>query len=265
MKLTEEEKLAKVKELRPIDDVFFSVLAQNKEVCQEILRTILGDKELVVTEVITQDSKRNFYGRSVILDALCTLGDGRKCNIEVQRSDNDDHLKRVRFNASSITVKDSQTGEDFSKIVDLCVIYISEFDVFGDGLTTYHIDKVVRENGRFVDDGLREIFVNTAIDDGSDIADLMRCFLQKSVNNPKFPKLSKAVSNLKETEGGREVVCKAVQDVYDRGIERGMKEERLKAIRTMSANDFSDADIEKAGYTKEEIEEAKADIVPNEE
>ena len=29
----------------------------------------------------------------------------------------------------------------------------------------YHIDKTIRENGRVVDDGLHEIFVNTAIDD----------------------------------------------------------------------------------------------------
>lgn len=34
------------------------------------------------------------------------MGDGTKCNIEVQRADNDDQLKRVRFNASSIIVTD---------------------------------------------------------------------------------------------------------------------------------------------------------------
>lgn len=88
-----QEKFDKVKDLRPIDDVFFEVLAEDPLVCQEILRTILGDDKLVVNDVIVQSSERNLYGRSVRLDALCTLGDGRKCNIEVQRSDNDDHLQ----------------------------------------------------------------------------------------------------------------------------------------------------------------------------
>lgn len=106
--LTLEQKKQKVKDFRPIDDVFFEVLADDIPFCQEILRTILEDNKLIVNDVIVQSSERNLYGRSVRLDALCTLGNGEKCNIEVQRSDNDDHLKRVRFNASSITVKESQ-------------------------------------------------------------------------------------------------------------------------------------------------------------
>ena len=36
-----KEKLEKVRDFRPIDDVFFEVLAQNKDMCQEILRVIL--------------------------------------------------------------------------------------------------------------------------------------------------------------------------------------------------------------------------------
>ena len=100
-----QDKHEKVKDFRPIDDVFFEVLAQSKEVCQEILRVILQDDALIVNRVITQCSEKNLYGRSVRLDALCTLGNGTKANIEVQRSNKDDHLKRARFNASSITAK----------------------------------------------------------------------------------------------------------------------------------------------------------------
>ena len=70
------EKIEKVKDLRPIDDVFFEKLAQNKAVCQEILRVLLEDSKLIVHSVITQSSKNNLYGRSVRLDALCTLGNG---------------------------------------------------------------------------------------------------------------------------------------------------------------------------------------------
>ena len=54
-KLSLEEKKEKIKEFRPIDDVFFEVLA-NKPVCQEMLRTILEDEELIVQDVITQNS-----------------------------------------------------------------------------------------------------------------------------------------------------------------------------------------------------------------
>lgn len=119
--------------------MFFEVLA-NKPVCQEMLRTILEDEELIVQDVITQNSEKNLYGRSVRLDALCTLGNGEKCNIEIQRSDNDDHLRRVRYNASSITLRNSQIGTKFDKIPEVYVVFISEFDVFKMGKTVYHVN-----------------------------------------------------------------------------------------------------------------------------
>ena len=53
--------------------------------------------------------------------------------MEVQRSNKDHHLKRVRFNASVITVRDSQKDKKFEKTIDLIVVYISEFDIFKRG------------------------------------------------------------------------------------------------------------------------------------
>lgn len=173
------EKEEKVKDLRPIDDVFFEVLADDISFCQEMLRIILSDDELVVEDVIVQSSQRNLYGRSVRLDALCILGDGLKCNVEVQRSDNDDHVRRVRFNAASITVRDSQKNQNFKKIENLIVVYISQFDIFRAGHVLYHLDNVLRENGTRIDDGLERIFVNTEVKDGTNVSEYMECFLKK--------------------------------------------------------------------------------------
>ena len=78
---TLEEKIEQVKNFRPIDDTFFEVLADDIGVCQEMLRIILEDEKLVVKDVIVQSSERNLYGRSVRLDALCILGNGKKCNV----------------------------------------------------------------------------------------------------------------------------------------------------------------------------------------
>lgn len=76
------EKRERIKKLRPIDDVFFEVLADDLEVCQEILRTILED-----------DSR---------------------CNIEVQRANSDNHLKRARYNAGVLSQR-TQTQENVLK------------------------------------------------------------------------------------------------------------------------------------------------------
>lgn len=257
MNLTLEEKLEKVKDLRPIDDVFFEVLAKNKEVCQEILRVILEDKDLIVTKVIVQSSESNLYGRGVRLDALCTLGNGELCNIEIQRSNNDNHLKRVRFNASMITVKESNSRMDFKDIKDVYIVYISEFDFLKGGKTIYHIDKVVRETGVEVDDGLHEIFVNTVIDDGSDIAELMSCFIKKEFHNAKFPKFSEEVKRLKETGGGAQAVC----EVMEKYIDDAINKERIEKIQILLKEGFQKEIIFKLGYTEEECREAEAKLL----
>jgi predicted transposase/invertase (TIGR01784 family) len=211
--LSIEEKLEKIAQYRPIDDVFFEVLARDMAFDQEMLRLILGDENLIVEDVIVQSDERNLYGRSVRLDALCILGDGSKCNVEVQRSDQDDHYRRVRYNASMITVKDSDTGTDFSEVPEVYVVYISESDIFKKNRTIYHMVNTLEETGDIIDDGLHRIFVNTAVHDGTDIADYMRHFTETKIDDPKFPCLTKAVKEIKETEGGRESMCKITDEL----------------------------------------------------
>lgn len=254
--LTLEQKKQKVKDFRPIDDVFFEVLADDILFCQEILRTILEDNKLIVNDVIVQSSERNLYGRSVRLDALCTLGNGEKCNIEVQRSDNDDHLKRVRFNASSITVKESQVNDKFQDVAGVYVVYISEFDIFGKGRTIYHVENVIQETGDQVDDGLHRIFVNTACDDGTDIADLMSCFKEKQVNNPKFPVFTSRMNKLKNEEGGLNIMCEVMLKYEKIAAEDAAKKERIEAIQNMIDLGLSEDKI-LTKYSKEEYEKAK--------
>lgn len=231
--LTLEQKKEKVKDFRPIDDAFFETLADDIAFCEEILRVILNDDKLTVQNVIVQSSKKNIYGRSVRLDALCTLGNGTKCNIEVQRADNDDHLKRVRFNASSITVTDSQKGKKFNSIDNLYIVYISEFDIFKKGYTLYHVDSVIRETSDIVDDGLERIFVNTEIKDGTDVSELMSCFTQTQVDNPKFPIFSNRMNFLKNAEGGLNAVCEVMEKYEKIAVEKAVKEANIKAIITM--------------------------------
>lgn len=264
--LSYEEKRSRVENFRVIDDVFFECLAQDIEVDTEILRTLLEDPKLEVIDVVVQSDQRNLYGRSVRLDALCTLGDGTLCNIEVQRSDKDDHMRRARFNASSITVKESEPGDLFKDVKEVYVVYISEFDFIKGGKTIYHIDKVIRETGEKIDDGLHEIFVNTAINDESDISDLMSCFTKKYVEDPKFPKLSARVSELKTTEGGLATMCTIMEGYMEKsraeGRTEGRAEERIENIaKLLSRGGTEDQAKLFLDATDEEIELARKNMI----
>lgn len=201
-----------VEQLNIIDDTFFQKVAEDIEFCEEMISTILQQK-VVVKEVTPQNSIKNLQGRSVVLDALCILENGKECNIEVQKADDDDHQKRVRYNTSCITANITEPGTKFKNVPDVIGIYISKFDMFKLGKTVYHIDRVIRETGDVQHNGLQEIYVNTKIDDGTDIAELMRIFTNKDAYDfQKFPKTSKRKKQFKENEGGNAEMCDLVEN-----------------------------------------------------
>lgn len=79
-----------------------------------------------------------------------------------------------------------------------------------------------------------------------EIAELMKCFNETEIDNPKFPKLSRRAKFLKESEGGMMIMC----DVMEEYMEQARQEEREKAqkekqqlldlITRMSQNGDSD-------------------------
>lgn len=202
----------KVRLLRPIDDVLFQKLAEDKDFCEELLQIVLENPSLKIVDVIQQKSIKNLQGRSVILDALCTDESDKFFNIEVQKNDDDNHFKRVRYNASCITANIVDAGECFEKVPDICVVFISMFDVFAKGRTIYHTRHMAEETGDVVEDGFSAVFVNTAIDDGSDIAEYMKCYMQSEVDNKKFPQMTKRMRYFKESEEGGKSMSNVVQE-----------------------------------------------------
>lgn len=222
---TKVQELQKVQEivqqLNIIDDTLFQKMAEDPEFCEEMISTILQQKVIVKT-VTPQNSVKNLQGRSVVLDALCELENGEECNVEVQKADDDDHQRRVRYNTSCITANITEPGSKFKDVPNVIGIYISKFDMFQSKKTVYHIDRVVRETGEVQDNGLQEIYVNTKIDDGTDIAELMHIFTDiNAYDFEKFPKVSKRKKQFKTNEGGKNEVCDLVEN-YAR--ERAKKE-----------------------------------------
>ena len=225
------EKYAKL--LNPIDDLMFCKMAEHKDFCEEILRVILEDDRLTVLEAIPQWQGKNLTGRSVVLDAKCVTGDGRQINIEVQKADDDNHLKRARYNAAILTTNISKTGTKFEFIPDVCIVFISKFDIFEGGLPLYHIDKVVRETGQVIEDGLTEIFVNTVNYDGSKPSRLMKLFTENDAySNDEFPVTSELKSRLKSSEGGsramNEILEKLISDEKRESEKLGRKEGKIE-------------------------------------
>lgn len=219
------ETIQAVKEYNLIDDVLFTKAAEDKKFCEEILRTFLDDKELIVVRSTPQSKLQNLRGRSVVFDALCKLKGGAMVDIEVQKTNNDDHLKRVRYNSAVLTANITKTGTSFKKVPNVIVIFISKFDIFKDGYALYHVDKIVRESSRKIEDGLDEIYVNSAVKDGSKVSELMELFVDlKAYNKDEFPVVSKTKKIYKETEEGVQTMCEITEKLYKKGKKLGLAE-----------------------------------------
>ena len=219
------------KKLNPIDDLMFRKMAEDKGFCEEILRVMLEDRNLSVLEAVPQWSGTNLQGRSVILDAKCVKGDGTQVDVEVQNADDDDHQRRVRYNGAILTTNVADPGSKFKNVPDVCVVFISRFDIFNGGHPLYHIDRVVRETGQAVRNGFEEVYVNAAVRDGSEVSALMEVFADNDAYDARFPKTSSSKRRYKETEGGLDTMCEIMEKLRNEARTEGRKEGRKEGRR----------------------------------
>ncbi len=231
------------KELVPIDDIMFCKMAEDRDFCEEILKVILEDPRLTVISNTPQYVGTNLQGRSVRLDTLCILGSGLTVSVEVQKSDNDDHQRRVRYNSSVLTANITDPGTNFKDVPDVYAVFISRFDIFKDNHALYHVDRVVRESGRIVENGLREIYVNATVKDGTDVSELMEVFISQNAYNDKFPITSSIKHRYKETEEGKKIMSNSIDSILEQlsqeklaeGLAEGRAEGRTKAMNDINA------------------------------
>ncbi|MGN0940995.1 MAG: PD-(D/E)XK nuclease family transposase [Selenomonadaceae bacterium] len=243
-----EKYLEKVKHLRLIDDIFFNICFDDNIKCMNLLlRIVLNNKNISVIKVTTQRTMTNLYGRGVRFDVLAT--DGKQFfECEVQRSDEGANPRRTRFHVSMIDSREVAKGTKFKDLPEIYVIFITENDVWGNGLPLYHVKKTITENGMTFDDGTHTMYVNGAYRDDSDIGKLMHDFFCEDPDDMYFDDLKNTAKIFKGTEGGQNTMCKAIEDlvVAERaeseakgraeGRAEGKKETRIESIKNIMRN-----------------------------
>lgn len=221
-----------IEKFRLIDDDFMKAcFKDNIPAVQLVLRIILGDDKLVVTEVRTQDELKNIYGRSVCLDIHAIDGHGRHHDIEIQRSDKGACAQRARFNSAIMDANILRAGEDFEDLPDSCVIMITENDVLKGNLPIYHIDRLVRETKTPFNDGASLIYVNSRYQDDSPLGKLMKDFYCADARDIYYPELAGRVEFLKNSEEGVSQMCEAMEKIKNSGKLEGKIENMVNLIK----------------------------------
>ena len=235
-----EALLEEVMHLNLLSNVFMSVALRDIPACQYVVRILMGDDKLIVTNVRTQYYIPHMTSRDAQLDVLAEREDGKIINIEIQRADDVDHAKRARFYASLIDSEYMEKGKTFEELPDVTVIYISETDIWNDGRTLYTLEKRFRETGREYNDGRYTLYVNAQVDDGSTVADLMKYFKDTDPDDMSHGELSERVRRLKKPERGGDDMRDIGQELVDIGREEGREEGMKRALRSTARNMHKD-------------------------
>ncbi|MCI9238263.1 MAG: nuclease [Dorea sp.] len=253
-----QEDLQRLRGFRLLDDDFLTKCFEGDTASIElVLQIILEKPDLKVLDVRTQVFVENLLNRSVRLDILAIDNTGAKLNVEVQRSDKGAGRKRARYNSSMMDANLLKKGEDFDKLPETWVIFITENDVMGKRLPLYPIERCFLGTGERFEDGSHILYVNGAYRGDTPIGKLMHDFSCTDAADMYYGTLADRVRFFKESKEGIEIMCRAMEDMRDQTLKEGMKE---VALRMLAAGKYALEEIVNiSGLSLEEVKQLKAD------
>ena len=253
------EDLARLRGLRPIDDDFMRCMFKdNIPLAQYVLRVITEKDDLEITKIETQrDIKRLVGARSVCLDAYGNDSQGRKYDLEIQRSDHGAGVYRARYHSSAMDIENLDAGQRFEDLPETYTIFITENDYFGEKKSMYHIERVNIETNNLFNDGEHIIYVNGQYRDDSEIGKLMHDFFCSDPNDMKTELMRDTSRYYKENPKGVDSMCRAFEEVRNESIITGKNERTIEvALKMLQLGKYTIEDIiEITGLTKDQVME----------
>lgn len=183
-------------------DLFMAVVLEDKAACAHVLKILTGIRSLEVIDIRVHHRVNNLIARDVIFDVLAQDEQGKLYNIEVQRADTVNHPRRVMLYVSELITEFSRKGSSFDEVPEVYIFYLSETDILHTGQCIDRVEKRLEKSGLRYDDGVHIAFANAEVDDGSEVANLMRYFLTADCEDQSQGALSDRVRNVKNMAKG---------------------------------------------------------------
>ncbi len=253
-----QEDLQRLRGFRLLDDDFLTKCFEGDTASIElVLQIVLEKSDLKVLDVRTQVFVDNLLNRSVRLDILVTDSTGAKLNVEVQCSDKGAGRKRARYNSSMMDANLLKKGEDFDKLPETWVIFITENDVMGKGLPLYPIERCFLGTGERFEDGSHILYVNGAYRSDTPIGKLMHDFSCTDAADMYYGTLADRVRFFKESKEGIEIMCRAMEDMRNQTLKEGA----INSAKRMLADGILTLEkiAEYAGLPLDEVKKLKAE------
>ncbi len=254
-----QENLKRLRSFRLFDDTYMTRFFADNIPCTEfVLRILMNKPDLQVEKTQSQVTVKHLEGRSVRLDVYATDSQGKKYDIEVQRSDSGAEPHRARYNSSMIDVDNLHAGEDFDELPDSYVIFITENDIWGQGVPIYRIERMNLTTGKPFNDGSHILYVNGMYRDESDIGKLMHDFSCSNPVDMHFKILAERASFFKEKEEGVAQMCRVMDELRKEVVQERNYEmaETLLKMGKLTKEEIAQA----AEITVKEVEELEKEL-----
>ena len=226
------EYLELIENFRLMDDTFMSKCLENAPECIELmLRIILGKKDLKVVKSQTEYPIKSLQGRGVRFDVFARDSEGKEYDIEIQRADKGAEPRRARYNSALMDANALKSSDDFGKLRDTYVIFITENDVMKRGQDAYSYLRIEEHNGDRLNDGTHIIYVNGATQSATEIGKLVHDLLCRDAAKMYFDVLKKRVGDFKQTEEGRRTMCKAMEKIKAEGKRETMIATAMRMLK----------------------------------
>ena len=209
-------------ELCLFDDVFFRACFDGHPECTaELLKVILGMPNIRIIDHEVQKIIGNDKYHGVRLDVYAVNEDDNSVyNIEIQKTDDTDIVRRSRYYSSII---DSRTtirrNEEYGRIPDTYVIIICRDDIIKQGRAIYHF-KMRTDDNTDLNDGRNTLFVNGSYEGDDDIGKLISDLIQKDTKRINNGILAKRIAEVKEGE----------KSMVETSFDRYLKEEKQSSF-----------------------------------
>ena len=229
-----------------MDDIFMRNVFKEQKCTEYVLRIIMQQKELQVTEQTLQADYRNLHGRSAILDCVAQDQNGQLINLEIQQDNEGATPKRARYHSSLMDANALDPGDKHEKLPRHWVIFITKGDPLGHQLPIYHVNRKIEEIDETFGDETHMIYVNSQCQEDSELGHLMHDLHCKDAKDMYSSVLADRVRRLKETEKGVTEMCQAMEELYNEGVEVGEERRTKKIALSLAGMHMSVEDIARA-------------------
>ena len=193
------------------------------ECSQILLQVILNNATLKVETTKTQYFLDSIEGYSVRLDIYAVDSEGKHYDVEIQRVNKDASAKRARYHSAMLDSYALPKGKKYNDLVDTYVIFITEKDVWGEGLPSYSVERCFMHSGNQIHDGAHILYINGEIQDDTALGCLMSDMFCESPKDMHYKELAERVSYLKDEKGGIYTMCEFSEALINQGREQGLE------------------------------------------